>query len=80
MNLAKTLEQMPEVSYLVLTLGACGLVVEVYCRDHDHLKNLITDKIQSIKGVRSTETLVIGKLFKLGFFWQPKINSQTEGK
>ena len=68
---AHTLEQMPEVSYLVLTLGGYDLMVEVFCRDREHLTDLITNQIQSIQGVRSTETLVIGKIFKLSFFWQP---------
>ena len=77
-SVAQILEQMPEVSYLVLTLGGYDLMVEVFCRDREHLTDLITDQIQSIKGVRSTETLVIGKIFKLSFFWQPEIHPQTE--
>ena len=71
---AHILEQMPEVSYLVLTLGGYDLMVEVFCRDREHLTDLITNQIQSIQGVRSTETLVIGKIFKLSFFWQPEIH------
>ncbi|MFC2025599.1 Lrp/AsnC family transcriptional regulator [Chloroflexota bacterium] len=77
-SVAQTLEQMPEVSYLVLTLGGYDLMVEVFCRDRAHLTDLITNQIQSIPGIRATETLVIGKIFKLSFFWQPEINSQTE--
>ncbi len=76
-SVAQTLEQMPEVSYLVLTLGGYDLMVEVFCRDREHLVDVITNQIQSIQGVRSTETLVIGKIFKLSFFWQPEINSQN---
>jgi len=53
-----------EVSYLVLILGAYNLVVEVFCRDREHLTNFITNQIQTIEGVRATETLVIGKIFK----------------
>ena len=71
---AHILEQMPEVSYLVLTLGGYDLMVEVFCRDREHLTDLITNQIQTIKGVRSTETLMIGKIFKLSFFWQPEIH------
>ena len=79
-SVAQTLEQMPEVSYLVLTLGGYDLMVEVFCRDREHLTDLITNQIQPIPGVRVTETLVIGKIFKLSFFWQPEINPQTEGE
>lgn len=77
-SVAQTLEQMPEVSYLVLTLGGYDLMVEVFCRDREHLTDLITNQIQAIQGVRSTETLVIGKIFKLSFFWQPEIHPQAE--
>ena len=77
-SVAKTLEQLPEVSYLVLTLGGFDLMVEIFCRDREHLTNLITNQIQSIPGIRTTETLVIGKIFKLSFFWQPEINPNPE--
>jgi Lrp/AsnC family transcriptional regulator for asnA, asnC and gidA len=76
-TVARALEQITEVSYLVLILGAYDLLVEVYCRDRAHLTDLITNHIQSIPGIRATETLVIGKIFKLSFCWQPEINPQT---
>ena len=74
---AQTLRQMPEVSYLVLTLGGHDLMVEVFCRDREHLTDLITNQIQTISGVRATETLVVGKIFKLSFFWQPEIQPSS---
>lgn len=77
-SVAQMLEQIPEVSYLVLILGGFDLVVEVYCRDREHLTDLITNQIQSITGIRGTETLVIGKIFKLSFCWQPEINPQAK--
>ena len=73
-------QQIPEISYLVLTLGRYDLMVEVFCKDREHLTDLITKKIQAIPGIRATETLVIGKIFKLSFFWQPEFNPQTEGE
>jgi Lrp/AsnC family transcriptional regulator for asnA, asnC and gidA len=73
-------QQIPEISYLVLTLGRYDLMVEVFCKDRENLTDLITKKIQAIPGIRATETLVIGKIFKLSFFWQPEINPQTEGE
>jgi Lrp/AsnC family transcriptional regulator for asnA, asnC and gidA len=71
-SVAEELESLPEVSYLVLTLGRYDLVLEVFCKDREHLTQFITDKIQRIAGIESTETLVIGKIFKLSFFWQPE--------
>ena len=77
-SVAQALEKFPEVSYLVLVLGGYDLVVEVFCRDREHLTTFITDQIQTVPGVRATETLVIGKIFKLSFFWRPEIISNEE--
>jgi len=77
-SVAQALENLPEVSYLVLILGGYDLVVEVFCRDREHLTAFITDQIQTVPGVRATETLVIGKIFKLSFFWRPEIISNEE--
>ena len=68
-------QQIPEISYLVMTLGGFDLMVEVFCRDREHLTDLITKKIHNVPGIRATETLVIGKILKLSFFWRPEINS-----
>jgi Lrp/AsnC family transcriptional regulator for asnA, asnC and gidA len=42
-------------------------VVEVFCRDLPHLSDLITQQIHSIPGVRSTQTLMITRSYKLGY-------------
>jgi Lrp/AsnC family transcriptional regulator for asnA, asnC and gidA len=75
-SVAQALEKSPEVSYLVLVLGGYDLVVEVFCRDREHLTEFITNQVQAIQGIRDTETLVIGEIFKLSFFWRPEIISQ----
>ncbi len=70
-HVAQQLTSLPEVSYLVMTLGASDLIVEVFCRDLKHLTHLSTEQIQKIPGVRSTETLVIGRSYKLSYRWSP---------
>lgn len=77
-NVAKAISELPEVSYLVLTLGTWDLVVEVYCRDMPHLTELVTHKLHSIPGVRSTETLMIAKSYKLSYRWSPLEISEDE--
>ena len=71
-RVAQAIKQIPEASYLVLTLGGYNLVVEVFCRDVVHLTELITNQIQAIPGIQKTETLVVGKIYKLSFFWSPE--------
>jgi Lrp/AsnC family transcriptional regulator for asnA, asnC and gidA len=66
-QVARKIIQFPEVSYLVVTLGNIDLIVEVFCRDLPHLSDLITQQIHSIPGVRSTQTLMITRSYKLGY-------------
>ena len=69
---AQAIRALPEVSYLVMTLGRFDLLVEVFCRDLPHLTELISQHIQTVPGILDTETLVIGKIYKLSFFWAPR--------
>lgn len=77
-NVAKAISELPEVSYLVLTLGTRDLIVEVYCKDMPHLTELVTHKIQTIPGIRSTETLMIARSYKLSYRWSPLEASEDE--
>jgi Lrp/AsnC family transcriptional regulator for asnA, asnC and gidA len=66
-RVARAIAELPEVSYLVMTLGSYDLIVEVFCRDQAHLADLITQQIHLLPGVRSTETLVIARSYKLTY-------------
>jgi Lrp/AsnC family transcriptional regulator for asnA, asnC and gidA len=66
-RVAQAITKMPEVSYLVMTLGSYDLLVEVFCRDQAHLADLITEQIHLLPGVRATETLVIARSYKLTY-------------
>jgi Lrp/AsnC family transcriptional regulator, regulator for asnA, asnC and gidA len=68
---ARAIACLPEVSYLVATLGSSDLIVELFCRDLAHLTGVVTQKIQSIAGIRDTETLVISESYKLCCNWSP---------
>ena len=70
---ARTIAELPEVSYVVMTLGSFDLIVEVFCRDLPHLAELITHQIYPIPGVRKTETLMIARSYKLAYRWSPTL-------
>jgi len=70
-QIAREVDRVPEVSHLVTTLGSYDLILEVYCRDLAHLKDVVTRQIQQIPGVRATETLVIAENYKLACDWSP---------
>jgi Lrp/AsnC family transcriptional regulator for asnA, asnC and gidA len=70
-QVAQKIAVLPEVSYLVMTLGSWDLMVEVFCRDLRHLSELILHQIHCIPGVRTTEALMIGQSYKLSYRWSP---------
>ena len=76
---ARQIVQVPEVSYLVTTLGSYDLIVEVFCRNVTHLSNVLKEKIREIDGVRATETLMISQSYKLSYRWTPPSNAKDEG-
>ncbi|MCQ2191077.1 MAG: Lrp/AsnC ligand binding domain-containing protein [Paludibacteraceae bacterium] len=52
------LEKIPEVVECHFTTGPYTMMVKLYARDNEDLMDLLNGKIQSIKGVMSTETLI----------------------
>ena len=75
-EIARSITRMPEVSYLVTTLGSYDLILEVFCQDLSHLTDVVTQQIQQISGVRATETLVIAESYKLAGDWSPYLSSE----
>jgi Lrp/AsnC family transcriptional regulator for asnA, asnC and gidA len=70
-EVARKIAALPEVSYLVMTLGAWDLMVEVFCRDLLHLSEVILHQVHRIPGVRTTEALMIARSLKLSYRWSP---------
>ena len=52
------LERIPEVVECHFTTGPYSMLIKVYANDTSHLMELLNDKIQHIKGVTETETLI----------------------
>jgi len=75
-QVARAIAEIPEVSYLVMTLGRFDLMIEVFCRDLPHFTRLLTEQIQVIPGVCSTETLMIARSFKLSYRWSPTLGME----
>jgi Lrp/AsnC family transcriptional regulator for asnA, asnC and gidA len=63
------LGEMPEVDYVVTTAGSFDLLVEVVCEDDNHLLDLLSTRVRTLPGVRSTETFVYLKLNKQHYNW-----------
>ena len=61
---ARQLAQFPEVSYLAMVTGDFDLVVDVMCRDRDHLTGVIT-RMRAIPGVTGIKTEIILRIYKM---------------
>jgi Lrp/AsnC family transcriptional regulator for asnA, asnC and gidA len=52
------LRSIPEVVSLHFTTGSYNLFARLACRDTQHLRNVLHDRVQQIEGVERTETLI----------------------
>jgi len=54
----KKFREIPEIIECHYTTGNYSLFTKVYTRDNEHLKTILTEKIQTIPGITRTETLI----------------------
>lgn len=52
------LKKVPEVVELHYTTGAYSMFAKILCRDTQHLREVLNEHIQAIKGVQRTETFI----------------------
>jgi Lrp/AsnC family transcriptional regulator, regulator for asnA, asnC and gidA len=57
-NVSEKLAKIPEITQCHYITGQYAMFLEVYAKDNDHLREVLADKIQSIKGVARTETFI----------------------
>jgi Lrp/AsnC family transcriptional regulator for asnA, asnC and gidA len=67
-DVAARLSRLPEVAYAVLTAGSFDLLVEVVCRNDDHLLDIL-QQLRAVAGVRETETFVYLRTCKQTYTW-----------
>ena len=57
-DVAKQLEQIPEVVNIHYTTGIYSIFAKIICRDTQHLREVLHDKIQTVTGIQRTETFI----------------------
>ena len=57
-EVVECLRHIPEVVECHFTTGPYTMMVKLYARDNEQLMDLLNNKLQSINGVMSTETLI----------------------
>ncbi len=66
---ARVIASFDEVSSLVMTSGTVDLLLEVFCRDTEHLAQFLNTQLHHVPGVRQTETFFILRTYKLSHRW-----------
>lgn len=57
-DVAIQLERIPEVVNIHYTTGGYSIFAKIVCRDTQHLREVLHDKIQRVEGIQRTETFI----------------------
>ena len=52
------LKMIPEITNIHYTTGNYSMFLKIHCRDTNHLKEVLHDKMQQVEGIDRTETLI----------------------
>ena len=57
-SVLEELKKIPEITQCHFTTGNYSVFIKIFARDNEHLKTVLTDKIQVIPGIARTETFI----------------------
>ena len=57
-QVVKALKSIPEIVECHYTTGQYAIFIKVYAKNNEHLKKILSDQIQKISGISSTETFI----------------------
>lgn len=66
-HVIKALTAWDEVTYVSSCTGRADIYMQIVCRDHDHLWDLLYQRIPEIGGVKETETFMELKMHKVSY-------------
>jgi len=52
------LKNIPEIVNIHYTTGNYSMFLKIHCRDTNHLKEVLHDKMQQVEGIERTETMI----------------------
>lgn len=73
---AADIAMLPEVSYLIMVSGEYDLIVEVFCRNREHLALFLRDHLQNVVGVQRTQTFFILHTYKMAHGARPVLDGK----
>ena len=57
-SVLEKLKTIPEITSIHYTTGNYSMFVKIHCRDTNHLKEVLHDKMQQVEGIERTETMI----------------------
>lgn len=57
-DVLQELEKIPEITQCHFTTGNYSVFIKIFAKDNEHLKSILSDKIQLISGIARTETFI----------------------
>lgn len=57
-EVVEKLQTIPEIVECHYTTGQYAIFIKVYAKDNEHLKSILSNEIQKISGIASTETFI----------------------
>ena len=57
-NVLQELRKIPEITQCHFTTGNYSVFIKIFAKDNEHLKSILSDKIQLISGIARTETFI----------------------
>lgn len=57
-QVVEELKKVPEIVTIRYTTGNYNIFAKIHCRDTNHLRDILHDRIQRIDGIESTETFI----------------------
>ncbi len=79
-QIAKSISKFPEVSYLIMVSGDYDLLVEVLCKDRDHLANFLNEKLLKVTGITNTQTSMVLHTYKMSYGALPDIDNELDNQ
>lgn len=57
-SVLEKLKAIPEITSIHYTTGNYSMFVKIHCRDTNHLKEVLHEKMQQVEGITRTETMI----------------------
>jgi Lrp/AsnC family transcriptional regulator for asnA, asnC and gidA len=77
-QIAKTISSFSEVSYLIMVSGDYDLLLEVLCKDRDHLASFLNEKLLKVPGIINTQTSMVLRTYKMSYGALPDFDNSSE--